>query len=70
MHDSVGVIDVSTLGKLLVRGPDAAAFLERLYPNRFADMKPGGSATASSTRTRAGSWTTARSRGSPTRRST
>ena len=41
VHDTLGVIDVSTLGKLLVNGPDAAAFLERLYPNRFADMKPG-----------------------------
>jgi sarcosine oxidase subunit alpha len=40
VHDSVGVIDVSTLGKMIVRGPDAAEFLERLYPNRFGDMKP------------------------------
>ena len=39
MHDSLGLIDVSTLGKLIVRGPDAAAFLERIYPNRFGDMK-------------------------------
>jgi sarcosine oxidase, subunit alpha len=41
VHDSLGVIDVSTLGKLIVRGPDAADFLERIYPNKFADMKPG-----------------------------
>ncbi|HET7744731.1 MAG TPA: 2Fe-2S iron-sulfur cluster-binding protein [Gaiellaceae bacterium] len=41
VHESLGVIDVSTLGKLLVEGPDAAGFLERLYPNRFADMAPG-----------------------------
>jgi sarcosine oxidase, subunit alpha len=41
VHDAVGVIDVSTLGKLLVLGGDAAAFLERLYPNRFGDLKPG-----------------------------
>ncbi len=41
VHESVGLIDVSTLGKLLVQGPDAAAFLERLYPNRFADLKHG-----------------------------
>jgi sarcosine oxidase subunit alpha len=41
VHEGVGVIDVSTLGKLLVRGPDAVVFLERLYPNRFADLKPG-----------------------------
>jgi sarcosine oxidase, subunit alpha len=39
VHASVGVIDVSTLGKMIVRGPDAAEFLERLYPNRFGDMK-------------------------------
>ncbi|MER3487375.1 MAG: aminomethyltransferase [Chloroflexota bacterium] len=41
VHQAVGVIDVSTLGKLLVSGPDAASFLERLYPNRFADLKVG-----------------------------
>src|SRR5262249_10897175 len=41
VHDAVGVIDVSTLGKLLVLGDDSAAFLERLYPNRFADLKEG-----------------------------
>jgi sarcosine oxidase subunit alpha len=39
VHESLGLIDVSTLGKLIVRGPDAAAFLERIYPNRFGDMK-------------------------------
>ena len=41
VHEAVGVIDVSTLGKLLVSGPDGAAFLERIYPNRFADLAPG-----------------------------
>jgi len=41
VHEAVGVIDVSTLGKLLVRGADAATFLERLYPNRFGDLAPG-----------------------------
>jgi sarcosine oxidase subunit alpha len=41
VHESVGVIDVSTLGKLVVRGSEAGAFLERLYPNRFADLAPG-----------------------------
>jgi sarcosine oxidase subunit alpha len=41
VHETVGLIDVSTLGKLLVLGSDAAAFLERLYPNRFGDMKIG-----------------------------
>ena len=41
VHGAVGLIDVSTLGKLLVIGPDAAEFLELLYPNRFGDMKAG-----------------------------
>jgi sarcosine oxidase, subunit alpha len=41
VHQAAGIIDVSTLGKLLVRGPEAGAFLDRLYPNRFSDLKPG-----------------------------
>jgi sarcosine oxidase subunit alpha len=41
VHESLGVIDVSTLGKILVEGPEAAELLERLYPNRFADLRPG-----------------------------
>ena len=41
VHHAVGVIDVSTLGKLLVEGPEAAVFLERIYPNHFADLKVG-----------------------------
>ena len=41
VHEGLGLIDVSTLGKLLVEGPDAGVFLDRLYPNRFSDLKPG-----------------------------
>jgi len=41
VHERVGLIDVSPLGKLLVRGPDAGAFLDRLYPNRLSNLKPG-----------------------------
>jgi sarcosine oxidase subunit alpha len=41
VHESLGVIDVSTLGKILVEGPEAAGLLERLYPNRFGDLRPG-----------------------------
>ncbi len=41
VHESLGLIDVSTLGKLLVRGRDAGEFLDRLYPNRFSDLKVG-----------------------------
>jgi sarcosine oxidase subunit alpha len=41
VHESIGIIDVSTLGKILVKGNDAGAFLDRLYPNRFSDLKVG-----------------------------
>lgn len=41
VHHHVGLIDVSTLGKILVTGPDAGAFLDRVYPNRFSDLKVG-----------------------------
>lgn len=40
VRSGVSVMDVSTLGKYLVSGPDATAFLERLYPCRVADIKP------------------------------
>ena len=41
VHTGLGVIDVSTLGKIAVEGPDAAALLDRLYPNRFSDLAVG-----------------------------
>jgi sarcosine oxidase, subunit alpha len=41
VHESLGVIDVSTLGKIVVEGPGAVELLERLYPNRFADLGQG-----------------------------
>jgi sarcosine oxidase, subunit alpha len=41
VQESAGLIDVSTLGKLLVRGPDAGELLDRLYPNRMSTLKPG-----------------------------
>ncbi len=41
VHEAVGLIDVSTLGKILVTGADAGAFLDRVYPNRFSDLKVG-----------------------------
>jgi sarcosine oxidase subunit alpha len=41
VHLSAGLIDVSTLGKLLVQGPEAGEFLDRLYPNRISTLKPG-----------------------------
>jgi sarcosine oxidase, subunit alpha len=41
VHEAAGLIDVSTLGKLLVSGPEAGEFLDRLYPNRFSNLRPG-----------------------------
>ncbi len=41
VHERAGLIDVSTLGKLIVRGPDAGELLDRLYPNRISNLKPG-----------------------------
>jgi sarcosine oxidase subunit alpha len=41
VRHAVGLIDVGTLGKIELRGPDAAAFLERVYTGRFANMKLG-----------------------------
>jgi sarcosine oxidase subunit alpha len=41
VRNSVGIIDVGTLGKLDVRGPQAAEFLERVYTGRYARMKVG-----------------------------
>ena len=37
----VGLIDVGTLGKIEISGPDAAAFLERVYTGRFANLAFG-----------------------------
>ena len=41
VRQGVSVMDVGTLGKFLVGGPDAAEFLERLYPCRVTDLQPG-----------------------------
>ena len=41
VNRTAGLIDVSTLGKLLVKGADAGEFLDRLYPNRFSNLAPG-----------------------------
>ena len=41
VRTGAGIIDVGTLGKMEISGPDAAAFLERIYTGRFANMKVG-----------------------------
>jgi len=38
---SVGICDVTTLGKIDVQGSDAAAFLNRIYANGFAKLAVG-----------------------------
>lgn len=41
VRDDVGVLDVSTLGKIDVAGPDAAMFLNRVYTNRMDNLSVG-----------------------------
>jgi sarcosine oxidase subunit alpha len=41
VRSSVGVCDVSTLGKIDIQGEDAAAFLDRVYINQFATLPIG-----------------------------
>ncbi len=41
VRETVGVCDVSTLGKIELSGPDAAAFLDFVYANRISTLKPG-----------------------------
>lgn len=41
VRESVGMVDVSTLGKIDVQGPDAAEFLERVCINRLHNLRIG-----------------------------
>jgi len=41
VRNALGVCDVSTLGKIDIQGPDAAAFLDLVYINRFTTLKEG-----------------------------
>lgn len=41
VRQSVGVCDVSTLGKIDVQGPDAGAFLDFVYANTFSTLPIG-----------------------------
>jgi sarcosine oxidase subunit alpha len=41
VRSGAGVCDVSPLGKIDLQGPDAAAFLDRLYINGFASLAVG-----------------------------
>nr|BAD97818.1 subunit alpha of sarocosine oxidase [Corynebacterium sp. U-96] len=41
VRDSVGMLDASTLGKIEIRGKDAAEFLNRMYTNGYTKLKVG-----------------------------
>ena len=41
VRSGVGMVDVSTLGKIELKGPDAGVFLDHLYINSFSKMKIG-----------------------------
>ncbi|MFT5648875.1 MAG: heterotetrameric sarcosine oxidase alpha subunit [Yoonia sp.] len=41
VREAVGVVDVSTLGKIDIQGPHAAALLDFVYANTFSTLKVG-----------------------------
>jgi heterotetrameric sarcosine oxidase alpha subunit len=41
VRSAVGVCDVSTLGKIDIKGPDAGTFLDRVYINTFSTLPVG-----------------------------
>ncbi len=64
VRTTVGVADVSTLGKIDIQGADAARFLDFVYTNTFSHPAGGpGPLWADAARGRAWCWTTAPRRG-------
>jgi sarcosine oxidase subunit alpha len=41
VRESLGLLDASTLGKIIVKGPDAGRFLDMMYTNMMSNLKPG-----------------------------
>ncbi len=41
VRETLGICDVSSLGKIAVQGPDASEFLNRVYTNAFAKLAVG-----------------------------
>ena len=41
VRKGVGILDASTLGKILVKGPDAGKFLDMMYTNMMSNLAPG-----------------------------
>jgi aminomethyltransferase len=61
VRTNVGLFDISHMGEFEITGPDRNAFLNRMTCNDVTAVEAGGSS-----RTRAPSWTTARSTASTT----
>ncbi|MEP1521916.1 sarcosine oxidase subunit alpha family protein [Ascidiaceihabitans sp.] len=40
-RDNMGLLDASTLGKIIVKGPDAGKFLDMMYTNMMSNLKIG-----------------------------
>ncbi len=40
-RDKLGLLDASTLGKIIVKGPDAGKFLDMMYTNMMSTLKAG-----------------------------
>jgi len=40
-RQNLGLLDASTLGKIIVKGPDAPKFLDLMYTNMMSTLKPG-----------------------------
>ncbi|MEM8577459.1 MAG: sarcosine oxidase subunit alpha family protein [Pseudomonadota bacterium] len=40
-REHLGLLDASTLGKIIVKGPDAGRFLDMMYTNMMSNLKPG-----------------------------
>ena len=41
VRGGLGLLDASTLGKLIVKGPDAGRFMDMMYTNMMSTLKPG-----------------------------
>jgi sarcosine oxidase subunit alpha len=41
IRESVGIIDVSTLGRFIIKGPDAGRFLDLVYTHVYSNLKLG-----------------------------
>ncbi|NRB01342.1 MAG: FAD-dependent oxidoreductase, partial [Rhodobacteraceae bacterium] len=41
VREGVGLLDASTLGKIIVKGPDAGRFMDMLYTNMMSNLAPG-----------------------------